>query len=170
MNISLARWAYAIGGYDLLDFDGSATKQSQASLGFGAHTLKSTFQLFAAGTYERRDVDTGSAAADSTDEGYGVQLGVRVPIRFLELQGDYKHFNFGELPDGKRNDDDRYRALVLAHLTKTTALTASYETFEQSKVDQWAVGLRFYFKTQYDVPRKKKPAAAPAAPTESEVQ
>lgn len=167
LNISLARAVYFTGGFEQLDFDGSATKRNLTSLGFGAHSLKSTFQFFVAGTYERRHINRASSAFDSTDEGYGLQLGVRVPIAMFELQGDYKYFNFGDLPNGKSDDDTRYRATVLGHLTPGIALTASYETFDQSEAEQWTAGFRFYFKTRYDVPPKKRRRAAASAPADS---
>lgn len=164
-NVSLARWVYFAGEVDRLEFNSSDTTSTAASLGFGVHSLKSTFQLFATGSYERRNVDF-SGVPDSKDEGYGAQLGFRLPIFFMELQGDYKYLDFGDLPNGESDDDNRYRAILQARLTDTTALTASWETFEQSKVEQWTAGLRFYFKTQYDVSSRKKRGApaAPAAP------
>lgn len=163
LNVSMAaRWFYFAGEFDRLDFDGSETVSNATSLGFGVHSLKSAFQVFSVGSYERRDLDL-SGIPDATDEGYGLQLGLRVPIKWFEVQGDYKYFDFGDLPNGERNDDDRYRAILQARVMKNLALTASYETFEQSKDERWAAGLRFYFKTRYDLPPRKR-GSAPAAP------
>lgn len=164
LNVSMAaRWFYFAGEFDRLDYDDSEITSSATSLGFGVHSLKSVFQLFTVGSYERLDLNGAGSVPDSNDEGYGLQLGMRVPIGWFEFQGDYKYFNFGDLPNGERDDDDRYRAILQARVTKNMALTASYETFEQSKLEQWSTGLRFYFKTRYDLPRKKRPAAAASA-------
>jgi hypothetical protein len=179
LSISLARWVYFSGEVDRLDVGGSDSTLTASTAGFGVHSLKSNFQMFGVGTYERRDL---SGTADATDEGYGVLLGVRVPLlpkldvpvlSTLELQADYKYLNFGDLPNGERDDDDRYRAILQARVTRNMALTGTYEMYEQADLDQWAVGLRFYFKTQYDVPRKKKrsaPAATASTKQEAETQ
>ncbi len=167
VNASLTRWFYLTGGHDYRDIDsafqGEDIKSQQTSLGFGVHSLKSKFQLFAAGTYERSEVsgdeNTGTTIYRIYDreEGYGLQIGARLPIDRFELQADYKYFNFGDFPDGSRNDEDRYRFSALGHLTPTFALTGSYEFFEQARdVDQWTVGLRVYFNSRHDLPRKKR--------------
>lgn len=161
-NLSLSRWAYFTSEFDRLDTKGAEEISTAVSAGFGAHTLKSNFQLFSIGSYERRDLNR-PGIPDVKDEGYGVQVGFRLPVYMLELQGDYKYLDFGELANGERDDDQRYRALLQARLTDTTALTASYEKFDQSEVEQWTAGLRFYFLTRHDVRRVKRSAPAAAS-------
>lgn len=169
-NLSLSRWAYFVSEFDRLSLRQSDAISTAASTGFGVHTLKSNFQLFSIGSYERRDLNNVGATPDDKNEGYGVLAGFRLPFYNLELQGDYKYLDFGDLPDGGSDNDQRFRAILQARLTDTTALTASYEKFDESEREQWTAGLRFYFKNQYEVQRKKKSGAAPAAAPESTVQ
>lgn len=177
LDYSLGRWIYFTGEHDRRAPDDGDIDALSTSLGLGVHSLNSKFQLFAAGTYERTDVygedsDLSRSRIDDKEEGYGVQLGARLPFadRF-ELQGSYKYVNYGDLPNGSRFDEDRYRIGALAHIVPGFAVTASYEMFEQNEdLDQWTIGLRAFFKNRADMPLKKRRAAAPSVQQEAEAE
>lgn len=157
LNISLSRAFYFTGEYDQQQFRGSDNKISTSAFGFGIHSLRSDFQMFLAATYERFDFNDNDAARDSKDEGYGLQLGFRVPAGPVELGADAKLIAVG--PDGLDRDEKRYRGTLLSRLTRNAAAVFGYEVFDRAEVEQVTAGLRVYFNSGHDGPRPKKRAA-----------
>lgn len=157
LSMSLARAFYFTGEYDQQHFEGSNNKVTASAFGFGIHSLRSNFQTFLAGTYERLDFNDDDAFRDAKDEGYGVQLGFRVPIGVIELNADAKYLQIG--PTGTDQDEWRYRGVLQSRLSRNIAAVFGYETFDQAKVDQVTAGLRIYFDAGHDGPRRKKRAA-----------
>lgn len=167
LSASLNRWFYFTAGHDRSEAERSDFVFKGTSAGFGVHSLGNGFQVFGAGTYERLDVDgtVGPFGIDAMDEGYGLAAGARMPVGLMEVQAEYKYTNFGEDQGGNRIDEDRYRLGALAHLTRTFALTGSYEWFEQAEdLKNWTLGVRVYFQNRDDLPRRKKRGPTPPPP------
>ena len=156
-NVSLERWLYFTGEYNHADFDTNNQQLRDTSLGFGAHTLKNNYQFFGAGTYERTD----TFGTNLTDEGFGVLAGVRVPfLKRFEAQADIKYLSFGDDAATKKKVDlTRYRLTAQARLSPVWAFVGTYQLsdYDTGERTDWTAGFRAYFKTQYDVPQRKKP-------------
>ena len=156
VSIPVAPWMYFTGEYNHADFDTSKQQLRDTSLGLGVHTLNRNYQFFSAATYERTDV----FGTDSTDEGYALQFGARVPfLERYEVQGDFKWLDFGKTPAGVTPRFDRLRLTTLAHLSKTWAFVGTYQSVDyRGGIDKaWTAGFRATFNTQYDVPSKPTP-------------
>jgi len=155
-SLSLMRWLYGTVEYDTRSFDGTDSDLAFGTAGVGVHSLKRAYQFFAVLSYERTDLASG--AGDVNDDGYGLQFGVRVPIRMFAVQADYKYLDYGER-GGEPFDDARYRFTGEWRFQPRWAAVTTYQTFDDFNLMEWTLGIRAYFDTKHDRPRKRAPAA-----------
>lgn len=153
-SLSLQRWLYTAVEYDMRSFKDVDGDFSFGSVGVGVHTLKSAYQLFGALSYDRYDFASGGA--EDSDDGYGLQFGLRVPYRTIAAQLDYKYLDFGDRRSGP-NDDARYRFTGEWRFHRQWAAVTSYQMFDDFNFVEWTLGFRGYFDTTYD--KRRKPAA-----------
>lgn len=171
LNISLYKFVYFTGDYDKRRYSGF--RKSFQSVGLGAHT-EPTFsphlQLFGSATYERSNVDfvdVPPLADDDTDEGFGLQTGIRAPFNNFEFSASYKYMNYGKT-NGFKVTGDKYGAGVLVQITPFFGLTADYRRLDETGKDdgppastnkteynEWLVGFRSYFATDIDRYRRR---------------
>lgn len=168
LNVSLYKFIYFTGDYDKRRY--KDFRKSFQSVGLGAHT-EPTFsphlQLFGAATYERANLDwvnNPPTADDDTDEGYGLQGGIRAPFDNFEFTSSYKYINRGKT-DGFKVTGDKYGAGVLVQISPYFGLTADYRRIDETAKDsgtsaktqynEWLVGFRTYFATDIDRYRRR---------------
>lgn len=163
VSIGLLPYVNFVGDYDQRRFVND--RDSFYSAGLGGHTLDRDWQVFGAVTYERYDHDdTLTSAGDFDDEGYGVQVGARATLEYLEFHAAYKYFDFGNVASTTTLTGSRYGAGFALDLTAWWSLVADgairTNQFEgtTSSTDieytEWSVGFRRYLATQSD-PRQR---------------
>jgi hypothetical protein len=127
-------------------------------------------QVFGAATYERNTLhDRNDSSKDETDDGYGVETGIRVPFPDVELHAAYKYLDLGKTENGTAKvTGSRYGGGVLLQLTPYWGLIGDYRhidhTFKDDtsaggkakfKLDEWLVGFRWYFATDIEKYKRK---------------
>ena len=159
VSLGLLPYLNFVGDYDQRRY--ASDRESFYSVGFGGHTLDPTWQVFGAVTYERYDFDDNlTSAGDFDDEGYGVQLGGRATLPYLEFNAAYKYFDFGNVDSTTTLKGSRYGVGMALDLTTWWSLVAEgnirTHEFESNtgsadvEYGEWSVGFRRYFATQND--------------------
>lgn len=124
-----------------------------AGLGLKTNTRRvPSLAAFGAVTYERLDLDP-DVGDKLTDEGYGVQVGLRgFFAELFEVSVSYKYLNYGDdspfLADpGEDYDLDVARLGLVLPLSPGLSLTAQYQNVDdgQNELDEYLAGLRFSF-------------------------
>lgn len=163
VSLGLLPFLNFTGDYDQRRY--ASDRESFYSVGFGGHTLDPVWQAFGAVTYERYDFDDNlSSAGDFDEEGYGVTLGGRASLPYLEVHAAYKYFDFGNVGPTTTLKGSRYGLGLAFDLTAWWSLVAdgairthefeSTTTSSDVEYTDWSVGLRRYFATQSD-PRQR---------------
>lgn len=143
----------------------SGAREALGSAGLALHTRNPFWQPYIAATYEQIQFDDNTAPEnDDDDEGYGVEVGVRVALSSLELGAHYKHLDYGKAVNDADRTGARYGVLAALQLSPQWALSAQYRVltlttegsgFEQeTEYSDWSLGFRRYFAT--DVDRRKR--------------
>ena len=144
---------------------GTALRWSYGDVGVGVHTMERAYQVYGIASYEHHIIhprDNDPATKDDRGDGYGVEVGGRVPWKAYELHASYKYFNLGktEVADDVKTSGMRYGAGVAVQLTPWFALTGDWRHVDHDwkansgslkwNFDEWLVGFRRYFATDGD--------------------
>lgn len=130
-------------GYDRLWLEDPATSieadADRFQIGGGMHfAVTDTIDVLGALSY--LDVEYSNGVPTESDEGYLVEAGVRAMIgKPLELNATVSALHF----DGE--DDIGYGVGAVYDITKSFALTGSYNRFDDAEEDEFFVGLRMDF-------------------------
>lgn len=165
LDIGLAPYLFVKTDYDQRMLPG--LRWSYGDVGLGVHTLARRYQVFGIATYEHRLLHVrGDSTQDDRSDGYGLEVGGRVPWDIFELHAAYKYMDFGKTELGSiyKTKATRYGGGVAVQLTPWFALTGDWRHIDHDNnsddtataadvkwnFDEWLVGFRSYFATDAD--------------------